>query len=170
MFAHMQHDITRTLLLSISLAIVIISILMLVIFKNPKQLPLFIVPNILPIILIIGVMGWLGIDIDMGVAVAGAIIIGVAVDDTIHFMVKYMEAKKRGDSLKEAMHYVMHYAGSAIIFTTIILTMAFLIFVFSHFNPNYHFGIVTASALVIAVLVDLVALPATLSLMDKKIL
>jgi predicted RND superfamily exporter protein len=68
------------------------------------------------------------------------------------------------------MHYVMHYAGSAIIFTTIILTMAFLIFVFSHFNPNYHFGIVTASALVIAVLVDLVALPATLSLMDKKTL
>jgi predicted RND superfamily exporter protein len=169
MFAHMQHDITRTLLLSISLAIVIISILMLVIFKNPKQLPLFIVPNILPIILIIGVMGWLGIDIDMGVAVAGAIIIGVAVDDTIHFMVKYMEAKKRGDSLKEAMHYVMHYAGSAIIFTTIILTMAFLIFVFSHFNPNYHFGIVTASALVIAVLVDLVALPATLSLMDRHL-
>ncbi|NPA60540.1 MAG: MMPL family transporter [Epsilonproteobacteria bacterium] len=167
MFAHMQHDITKTLLISISLAIVIISILMLFIFRKPKILPLFIVPNILPIILVVGVMGWLGIDIDMGVAVAGAIIIGVAVDDTIHFMVKYMEAKKRGDSLKDAMHYVMHYAGSAIIFTTIILTMAFLIFVFSHFNPNYHFGIVTASALVIAVLVDLVALPATISIIDK---
>ena len=167
MFAHMQHDITKTLLVSISLAIVIISIVMLLIFRNPRLLPLFIVPNVLPIVLVVGVMGWLGIDIDMGVAVAGAIIIGVAVDDTIHFMVKYMEAKKRGDSLKDAMHYVMHYAGSAIIFTTIILTMAFLIFVFSHFNPNYYFGIVTASALVIAVLVDLVALPATISIIDK---
>ncbi len=168
MFAHMQHDITDTLLESITLAIIIISIMMLFIFKNWRMLPLFIVPNVLPIALVVGVMGWLNIDIDMGVAVAGAIIIGVAVDDTIHFMVKYIEARKRGENLEDAMKYVMSYAGSAIIFTTIILTIAFLVFIFSDFNPNYHFGIVTASALVIAVLVDLVALPALLSLIDNR--
>ncbi len=168
MFAHMQHDVTATLINSITLAVVSISLVMLLIFRNWRMLPIFIVPNILPIALVVGVMGWLHIDIDMGVAIAGAIIIGVAVDDTIHFMVKYIEARKRGDNLEEAMKYVLSYAGSAIIFTTFVLSIAFLVFVFSNFNPNYHFGIVTASALVIAVLVDLVALPALLMLIDKR--
>ena len=168
MFAHMQHDVTNTLLYSITLAVILISIIMLLIFKNLKMLPLFIAPNILPIALVVGVMGWIGIDIDMGVAIAGAIIIGVAVDDTIHFMVKYVEARKRGENLKESLEYVMSYAGSAIIFTTIILSLAFLVFVFSDFNPNFHFGIVTATALVIAVLVDLVALPALLAKLDDR--
>ena len=166
MFAYMQHDITNTLIYSISLAIAIISIIMLLIFKNIKMLPLFIAPNILPIALVVGVMGWLQIDIDMGVAIAGAIIIGVAVDDTIHFMVKYLDARKRGENLEKSLEYVMAYAGSAIIFTTLILSLAFLVFLFSDFNPNYHFGIVTASALVIAVLVDLITLPALLAKID----
>ena len=168
MFAHMQHDVTATLINSITLAVISISLVMLLIFRNWRMLPLFIVPNVLPIALVVGVMGWLHIDIDMGVAIAGAIIIGVAVDDTIHFMVKYIEARKRGDNLEDAMKYVLSYAGSAIIFTTIVLSIAFLVFIFSSFNPNYHFGIVTASALVIAVIVDLVALPALLMLIDKK--
>ncbi len=168
MFAHMQHDVTNTLIQSITLAVILISIIMLLIFKKFKMLPLFIAPNLLPIVLVVGVMGWLSIDIDMGVAIAGAIIIGVAVDDTIHFMVKYIEARKRGYNLENALKYVMRYAGGAIIFTTIILSMAFLVFIFSDFNPNYHFGIVTASALVIAVVVDLLALPALLSIIDNK--
>ena len=168
MFAHMQHDVTNTLIYSITLAVVLISIIMLFIFKNFRMLPLFIAPNILPIALVVGVMGWLNIDIDMGVAIAGAIIIGVAVDDTIHFMVKYVESRKVGKDLTESLEYVMSYAGSAIIFTTMILSLAFLVFIFSDFNPNYHFGIVTATALVIAVLVDLVTLPAVLSKIDDR--
>lgn len=167
MFAYMQHNVTNTLIESITLAVIMISFIMLLIFKNWRMLPLFIVPNILPIALVVGVMGWLDMDIDMGVAIAGAIIIGVAVDDTIHFMVKYIEARRRGDTLEEAMKYVLSYAGSAIIFTTLVLSLAFLVFVFSDFNPNYHFGVVTASALMIAVVVDLVALPALLILVDK---
>ncbi|MDF1875158.1 MMPL family transporter [Sulfurimonas sp. SAG-AH-194-I05] len=168
MFAHMQHDVTNTLIYSITLAVVLISIIMFFIFRNVKMLPLFIAPNILPIALVVGVMGWLDIDIDMGVAIAGAIIIGVAVDDTIHFMVKYVESRKRGENMQNSLEYVMNYAGSAIIFTTVILSIAFLVFVLSDFNPNYHFGIVTATALLIAVLVDLIALPALLSKIDDR--
>ncbi|PHS59242.1 MAG: hypothetical protein COB17_01595 [Sulfurimonas sp.] len=168
MFAHMQHDVTDTLIKSISLAVLLISIIMFLIFRSWRLLPLFIVPNILPIMLVVGVMGWFSIDIDLGVAIAGAIIIGVAVDDTIHFMVKYIEARKRGDDFRSSMNYVMSYSGSAIIFTTFILSVSFMVFIFSDFNPNYHFGIVTASALIIAVLVDLVALPAIISLIDNK--
>ena len=167
MFAHMQHDVTDTLIESILLALGAVSLMMMLIFRNLRLIPLFIVPNVLPILLVVGVMGWLGITIDLGVAVSGAIIIGVAVDDTIHFLVKYLEARRRGESLESALAYVYHYAGKAIVFTTLILSSAFLIFTLSDFVPNVNFGIVTAIALLIAVAVDLLMLPAWLSLKDR---
>lgn len=166
MFAHMQHDVTDTLIKSITIAIVAVSLMMLLIFRKARLLPLFVIPNILPIALVVGIMGWLGIDIDIGVAIAGAIIIGVAVDDTIHFLVKYFEARDKGANIQDSLTYVMQYAGNAIIFTTIILSIAFSVFVFSDFLPNYMFGIVTASALIIAVIADLLMLPSILSMID----
>jgi len=167
MFAHMQSDVTDTLVQSILLAIGSVSLMMMFIFRNLRMIPLFIIPNVLPIALVVGAMGWMGMTIDMGVAISGAIIIGVAVDDTIHFLVKYREARRRGDDMQASLEYVMQYAGSAIIFTTIILSTAFLVFSFSQFLPNVHFGIVTAMALIIAVLVDLLMLPAILSKFDS---
>jgi len=118
--------------------------------------------------LVVGLMGWIGINIDIGVAIAGAIIIGVAVDDTIHFLVKYFDARNRGLDLEESFDEVLRYAGKAIAFTTIILSVAFSLFAFSTFTPNQNFGIVTASALIIAFVVDLLLLPALLSITDKK--
>jgi hypothetical protein len=168
MFAYMQHDVTDTLIYSMSIAMGLVSIMMLIIFRNIKMLAIFILPNILPIILVVGIMGWLGITIDMGVAVSGAIVLGVAVDDTIHFFVKYFDAKKKGMSLEDSFAYVFQYAGTAIVFTTIILSLSFLLFTGSSFVPNFNFGIVTASALVIAFIADLLLLPAILSIMIKK--
>ena len=168
MFAHMQKDVTNTLIYSLSLALLLVTIVMFLIFRRLKLLWVFILPNILPVVLVIGLMGWVGITIDIGVAIAGAIIIGVAVDDTIHFLVKYFDARKRGLSMEDTFDEVLQYAGKAILFTTIILTVAFSIFVFSNFSPNQNFGVVTAFALVIAFVVDLLLLPALLSLADKK--
>ncbi len=169
MFAHMQKDVTDTLIYSMSLAIVLVSIVMFLIFRNLRLIWVFLIPNILPIALVLGVMGWLGINIDLGVAVSGAIILGVAVDDTIHFLVKYFEARKRDLSIREAFDYVLKYAGKAILFTTIILSASFAVFMGSDFSPNFNFGIVTATALIIAFVVDMLLLPALLSMTEKKI-
>ncbi|MFT7860335.1 MAG: MMPL family transporter [Sulfurimonas sp.] len=168
MFAHMQHDVTDTLVESILLAIAVVSFVMLLIFRNIKMIPLFIIPNVLPIVLVLGVMGWFGMQIDIGVAISGAIIIGVAVDDTIHFLVKYKEARVKGLDFHESLSYTIHYAGLAIVFTTVVLSLAFSIFSLSQFMPNVNFGIITAIALIIAVLVDLLMLPAILSKFDGK--
>jgi len=168
MFAHMQKDVTDTLIYSLSLAIFLVTIIMFLIFRRVKILWVFILPNILPVILVVGLMGWIGINIDIGVAIAGAIIIGVAVDDTIHFLVKYFDARKRGLNMEDTFDEVLRYAGKAILFTTIILTVAFSLFAFSTFTPNQNFGIVTAFALVIAFVVDLLLLPALLSLADGE--
>ena len=168
MFAHMQEDVSNTLIYSLSLAILLVTVVMFLIFREVKILWVFILPNMLPVVLVVGLMGWIGINIDIGVAMAGAIIIGVAVDDTIHFLVKYFDARKRGLSMEETFDEVLHYAGKAIFFTTVILSVAFSIFIFSTFTPNQNFGIVTAFALILAFLVDLLLLPALLSLADKE--
>ena len=167
MFAQMQMDVTNTLIYSLSLAILLVTIVMFLIFRRVKLLWVFILPNVLPVVLVVGLMGWIGITIDIGVAIAGAIIIGVAVDDTIHFLVKYFDARKRGLNMEDTFDEVLKYAGKAILFTTIILSVAFSLFAFSDFSPNQNFGIVTAFALVIAFVVDLLLLPALLSLADK---
>jgi len=168
MFAHMQKDVTNTLIYSLSLAIFLVTLIMFFIFKRVTLLWVFILPNILPVILVVGLMGWIGISIDIGVAIAGAIIIGVAVDDTIHFLVKYFDARKRGLNMEETFDEVLRYAGKAILFTTIILSVSFSLFAFSSFSPNQNFGIVTAFALLIAFVVDLLLLPALLSLADDN--
>jgi len=167
MFAHMQKDVTDTLIYSLSLAIFLVTMVMFFIFRRLSILWVFILPNILPVILVVGLMGWIGISIDIGVAIAGAIIIGVAVDDTIHFLVKYFDARKRGLNIEDTFDEVLRYAGKAILFTTIILSVSFSLFAFSEFSPNQNFGIVTAFALMIAFVVDLLLLPALLSLADK---
>jgi predicted RND superfamily exporter protein len=167
MFAHMQADITDTLLWSIGMSITLVSLVMLAIFRKLRLLYVYILPNLLPFLLVLGVMGWSDINVDLGVAISGAVILGIAVDDTMHFLVKYFDGRKQGLDMEAALDYVMAHSGQAIMITTLILSTSFLMLMTSDFIPNANFGIVTASALLIAVIVDLLFLPALLSLVDR---
>ena len=167
MFARMQSDITDTLLWSMGMSMLLVSLVMVAVFRNARLLYVYILPNVLPFVLVLGIMGWLGIYVDLGVAISGAVILGIAVDDTMHFLVKYFEIRKKGVGMEAALDYVMAHTGQAIMITTLILSMAFLMLTTSDFIPNAHFGLVTASALLIAVAVDLLFLPALLSLRER---
>ncbi len=163
-FAYMQSSVTKTLILSISMTLAIVAFTMLLIFKNFKMLWLFLLPNIAPIIVVGGIMGYLGISVDIGVAISAAVILGIAVDDTIHFFSKYFESIKVR-SFEESIDYIISHSGNAMILTTLILSVTFAIFGVSSFVPNVNFAIVTVSALNIALLFDLVLLPALLSML-----
>lgn len=167
LFAYMQSSVTDTLITSISVTLVIVAFIMFLIFKNLKMLWIFIFPNLAPIILVAGVMGYLGINIDIGVAVSAAVILGIAVDDSIHFFSKYFEAIKT-KTFEDSIDYVISHSGNAMILTTLILSFTFAIFGVSSFIPNVNFAIVTVIALNLALLLDLVLLPALLSLFYKK--
>jgi predicted RND superfamily exporter protein len=166
MAALMQVNVLDTLTKSLSMALVFITIMMFILLKNIKKVIIFLLPNILPIVLVVGVMGWLGIYIDMGVAISGAIVLGVATDDTIHFLMKYRYIRK-SKPLKDSLNYVLKYAGLAILVTTIILISSFSLFLGSDFLPNFNFAIVTSVALFVALLCDILFLPALLSLVDN---
>jgi predicted RND superfamily exporter protein len=166
-FAYMQDSITDTLIISISITLLIVVIAMFLIFRDIKMLWIFIVPNIAPIILVAGVMGYLGITIDIGVAVFASVVLGIAVDDTIHFFSKYFTAIKTL-SFEDSIEYVLKHSGGAMILTTFILSATFSIFGVSSFVPNINFAIVTVVALNIALLLDLILLPALLSLLRSN--
>lgn len=166
-FAYMQSSVTDTLVLSICVTLFIVSLSMIIIFKRFKMLWIFILPNIAPVILVAGIMGYLGIDIDIGIAISAAVILGIAVDDTIHFFSKYFDAIKT-KSFEETIDYIISHSGNAMVLTTFILSVTFGLFVFSSFIPNVHFAIVTVAALNLALLFDLILLPAMLSLFYHK--
>jgi hypothetical protein len=166
-FAYMQNSVMNTLLLSISATLILVIIAMFFIFKNIKMLWIFILPNIAPILLVAGVMGYLGINIDIGVAISASVILGIAVDDTIHFFSKYFDAIKTM-SFEESIDYVLSHSGNAMILTTLILSFTFALFSVSSFVPNVNFSIVTVVALNIALLLDLILLPALLSFFYRK--
>lgn len=166
-FAYMQNSVTNTLINSITATLLIVAISMFFIFKNFKMLWIFVLPNIAPILLVAGIMGYLDIHIDIGVAISAAVILGIAVDDTIHFFSKYFDAIK-SKSFEESIDYILSHSGNAMILTTFILSMTFAIFAVSSFIPNVNFAIVTVTALNLALLLDLVLLPALLSVFYKK--
>ncbi|MCH9814263.1 MAG: MMPL family transporter [Epsilonproteobacteria bacterium] len=166
-FAYMQSSITETLITSISVTLLIVAVVMFLIFRNIKMLWLFVLPNIAPIILVAGVMGYLGISIDIGVAISAAVILGIAVDDTIHFFSKYFDAIQER-SFEESVDYIINHSGNAMILTTVILSATFALFGASSFIPNVNFAIVTVIALNLALLLDLVLLPALLSLLYHR--
>ena len=166
-FAYMQSGISDTLIVSIAFTLPIVISLMLLIFKNLKMTLLFILPNVAPILLVAGIMGYVGINIDIGVAISAAVILGIAVDDTIHFFSKYFDARKT-KSFEDSIDYVISHSGNAMILTTFILSFTFAVFAISSFVPNVNFAIVTVCALNLALLLDLILLPALLSIFYNK--
>jgi predicted RND superfamily exporter protein len=168
-FAYMQKSVSDTLIVSIGFTLIIVLSLMLLIFKNLKMTMLFILPNIAPIVLVAGLMGYAGITIDIGVAISASVILGIAVDDSIHFFSKYFQAKENLKlNFEDSIDYVIQNSANAMILTTFILSFTFAIFLLSSFIPNNNFAIVTITALNIALMLDLVLLPALLSLMNKR--
>jgi len=166
-FSYMQESVIHTLLYSIMYTLIIIFISMLLIFKRLKMLWIFILPNIAPIVMVAGVMGYLNINIDIGVVISASVILGIAVDDTIHFFSKYFQARKSME-FEESIDYVVQHSGNAMILTTSILSLTFLVFAVSSFIPNNHFSFVTVIALNLALLFDLILLPALLSIFYRK--
>jgi len=166
-FAYMQSMISDTLVVSLFMTILLVSLAMYLIFRKLSMLWIFVLPNIAPILIVGGIMGYMGIDVDIGIAISAAVIIGIAVDDTIHFFSKYFEAIKT-KNFADTIDYIISHSGNAMILTTFILSITFGVFLVSDFVPNISFAVVTVTALNSALLFDLIFLPAVLSMMNKR--
>jgi predicted RND superfamily exporter protein len=145
---------------SFGLAFFIISLIMFGIFGSLKLGLVAILPNTFPMLTVFGLMGWLEFNLDITTLMTAPIIIGIAVDDTIHFITHYRLSLLKGASISEAIHSTLHEVGQAIIFTTLILMSIFLFFIpVSHVGVS-RFSILAVIAVFSALLADLFLLPA----------
>lgn len=148
-----------SLLYGLGLALLIVSGLMGLLFRDVKMLLLSIVPNAIPILFAAGLLGYLGIDLEAGVSIVFAIVFGIAVDDTIHFLSKFKLSRDKGHSVDEALQITYSETGKAILFTTIILFFGFLIMLFSTHPASRSIGVMISVTLASALVFDLTLLP-----------
>ena len=151
---HTTRRIVTTQIKSITLAATIIMLLMILIFGLKGGL-VSIIPNIFPIVFLLGLMGYAGFRLDIATAIIASIAIGIVVDDTIHYFSHYKYELKSAASREQAMINAHLSVGSALCYTTIILALGFLIFLLSETRILFHYGLLSCIAITIAILGDL---------------
>ncbi|MGK0364788.1 MAG: putative RND superfamily exporter protein [Saprospiraceae bacterium] len=151
--------VRESLMYGLAMAIAIVSILMGLLFKNVPMLFISLVPNIFPLLLAGALLGFLGIDLEAGVSIIFAVIFGIAVDDTIHFLSKYKLARNKGKSIDDSLHVTFVETGKAIVLTTLILFFGFLIMLFSVHPPSVTVGLLVSLTLFTALIADLMLIP-----------
>lgn len=160
LLAAMLDHISWSQIRSFGLTLVVISLALFMVFGSVKAGILAMIPNIFPILTTFGIMGFWGIPLDMDTLLIAPIIIGLAVDDTIHFLTHYRLELDRFGDVRQASIHVLKEAGQAIAFTSLILAAGFSMFVLTFHNGLSHFGILSAIAILTACLADLCLLPA----------
>lgn len=148
-----------SLLYGLGLALLIVSVLMGFLFKDLKMLFISLVPNFIPILFAAALLGYFGIDLEAGISIVFAIVFGIAVDDTIHFLSKYKLSRNKGFSVDDSLELTFKETGKAIIFTSIILFFGFAIMLFSAHPPTRTIGMLISVTLMSALFFDLTILP-----------
>lgn len=148
---------------SLGLLLIIIFLIMSLLFVNFKAGLLSLIPNFFPILLIFGVMGICKIPLNVGTAMIGAIAIGIAVDDTIHFMTRYNREMKKLQNQTMAINVCLRSEIKPVLSTSIALAMGFCVVCFSSFAPIVSFGFLSALVMLFALIGDLFLTPILLS-------
>ncbi len=165
----MSVDIVNSQIESLASAMIIVLGLFFFVLRSFWLGIIAIIPNILPIIGNLGLMGLVGIPINTATAIISAVAIGIAVDDTIHFTIHYSRFRQQGHSVFEAIAHTWTTKGLAAIATSVVLIGGFGILIFSDFIPTAEFGFLCALIMFVALLADLFVLPALLALRgDRK--
>ncbi|MCB2147812.1 MAG: MMPL family transporter [Deltaproteobacteria bacterium] len=154
-----SHHLVSGQVKSFFLTMAIIFIIMFALFLSSTVGLIAIVPNLFPIVINFGLMGWLGIELSMATSLIASIAIGLAVDDTIHYLVRFNHEFKKDLDDKRALRETISHIGRPIIFTTLTISTGFFILAFSGFKPTAIFGTMMVITMVSALVGDLVLLP-----------
>jgi predicted RND superfamily exporter protein len=154
----------RSLTKSYGIALLIITPLMILLLGSFRAGLTAMVPNLSPIICTLGLMGWFGIPLDPFTLLIGSIAIGLAVDDTIHFMHNFRKYFEEFGESKMAVRETLRTTGSALLMTSIVLSLGFFIYIFSTLDNLTFFGLLTGFTILIAFLADVTISPAVMTL------
>ena len=168
LFGRIIHAAMYSAAQSYAIALVVITVMMILLIGNLKLGLISMIPNLAPIITVLGLMGWLAINLDMFTMLIGSIVIGLAVDDTIHFMYNFKRYYMQTGDLHEAVENTLLTAGRAMLTTSVVLSIGFFIFMFAAMNNLFYFGLLAGSAVLLALGADLLLAPALMTLVIHK--
>jgi predicted RND superfamily exporter protein len=153
---------------SVIWAFLLIAACMLYLFRSIRILVCSLLPNLIPLVITAGLMGWVGVPLKPSTVLVFSIALGIAIDITIRFLVNYKQDSRDGYSVVETIVKTIHSTGISIIYTSLVLIAGFVIFCFSGFGGTQALGWLTSLTLVMATLTNLIFLPALLITVSKK--
>ncbi|XCN74573.1 MAG: efflux RND transporter permease subunit [Candidatus Electrothrix aestuarii] len=159
--------VIRSMAKSYTIALIVITVLMILLIGKLRTGILSMVPNLFPIMLTLGVMGWFQVPLDLFTMLVGSISIGLAVDDTIHFMHNFRRYFEQSGDAKQAVMETLHSTGRAMLITTCVLSVGFFIFMFANMNNLFNFGWLTGFTIIMALLADYFIAPALMVLVNQ---
>ena len=164
------HYLIRNLIISLSLAILLIAIFMAYMFRSFKMIVISLIPNLLPLIITAGVMGFTGIPLKPSTILVFSIAFGISVDDTIHFLAKYRQELIENDwKIKPAVYISLRETAISMFYTSIVLFFGFAVFMSSNFGGTVALGGLVSVTLLFAMLANLILLPSLLISLEDKV-
>jgi predicted RND superfamily exporter protein len=163
--------LVKNLYVSLAIAIVVIALLMALLFNSARMVVISLIPNLIPLFLTAGLMGYLGIAIKPSTILVFSIAFGISVDDTIHFLSKYrQELKVRSWDIRTCILNTVHETGASMIYTSIILFFGFLVFTASNFGGTVALGMLVSITLLVAMISNLILLPSMLMSFQRSVI
>ena len=154
--------IINNMLQGLGIAFLVVAGIAGLLFRSLKMILVTLIPNLIPLLMVAGLMGLSGIYLKLSTSIIFTIAFGIAVDDTIHFISKLRIEMKKGKTPFYAIRNTFLYTGKAIIITTIMLAGGFLTLIFSSFGGTFYTGLLVSLTLIFAVIADLTLLPVLL--------
>lgn len=169
-FAHINHRNIRSLLKGTLVALILISFVLIIALRSVRLGLISLIPNLVPAALAYGTWGIFIGKIDLSASIVMCMSLGIVVDDTVHFLSKYLRARReKGYDVNEGMRYAFNTVGVALLITTTVLVSGFLVLSASHLSPTWVSGLLLALTLSYALLTDFLLLPPLLSVLDSKL-
>lgn len=154
--------------LAFAIACAGIALMMLVALRNPAHALVALVPNAVPILIVTGLMGWLGVKINMGAAMIAAVSMGLSIDSSIHYITTFQRARRESKSVQAALEASHHSVGRAMVFSTLALIVGFAALCMSQFIPTIYFGALVSLTMLGGLAGNLVVLPLLLRMVTRK--
>ena len=167
-FAHLSLRNINSMLRGTITAMVLISFILIWIFKSVRIGLLSLLPNFIPAIMSFGLWGYLVGHVGIASSVVIAVVFGIVVDDTVHFLSKYLKARREGLPAPEAVRSAFHMVGHALWTTTAVLSVGFLVFATSGFEVSWALGLLVTITIVFALVADFLLLPTLLIAIDRR--
>ena len=167
LLANLIDSVVRDQWITLSIATIAIGTMMVLAFRSPIFAAIALVPNIVPIVIVMGLMGWFGMSINMGAAMIAAVSMGLSIDSEIHYITAFRRLLDQGSSVRDSLYIVQQSVGRAVAFSTLALIVGFGALCVSDFIPTVYFGGLVSLSIVGGLFGNLIILPLLLHLLVK---